>query len=398
MEKLLKENSTLKNVGTFVAGAAAMKLMENGCGWLTIGVVAFVVTTLWIVKSVKAGKGNLTRKAKLLMVALAAISTMALFYGIYHKMYCHNNSAVEAQNDVVTETTSDEKPVEEKEEPTEEVDSKVEVEASTDGRVATFRGYCPLEDRIEVTYGNVGGSNSGANSTSANTNVVDPAKETLHVKAEDKSAQDEEIANDVENGKERVELSDGIVATKEKTTDKTTEEKSASEEEKTTMDKTDAVEVKSEEDKKENNTEEKKSDETKVEESKPAEATDDELDAMLKSSETIETTPEIGLVEIDAEVYPKADEVVEEKPELKPEEKAVEVEAIDGYVATVNSTVQFKISGTNVKVDGLDGIDYTFSNGYLNINTGDESTVLTVEVSNSVSTVSFDIVINGVLN
>ena len=408
MEKLLKENSAVRTAETFVAGAAAMKLLEVGCIPLVLGVVAFVATTVWIVKSIKAGKGNLTRKAKVLMVALAAISTIALFYGIYHKMYCHNNSAVEAQNDVVTETTPDSTEEQEPvaEEPTEEVDSKVDAEASNAGRVATSRGYCPQEDRIEVTYGNVGGNNSGANSTSANTNVVDPAKETLHVKAEDKSAQKDEIIEDVENGKEKTELSDGIIAT----TDKTTEEKSDNEnsnEEKATMDKTDAVEVKSEEDKKENNTEEKKSDETEAEEVKPNEASDDELDDMLKATETIEDLPKIDFVEVDAEVFPKADEKdVEEKPaqkeeiieEVKPEEKAIEVEAIDGYVGNINSTMQFKISGTNVEVEGLDGIDYSFNNGILNINTGDESTVLTVEVSNSVSTVSFDIVINGVLN
>lgn len=391
MEKLLKEkNSTLKNVELVVAGAAATKLLEVGCIPLVVGVVAFVATMLWIVKSIKSGKGNLTRKAKVLMVALAAISTIALFYGIYHKMYCHNNSAVEAQNDVVTETTPDSTEEQEPvaEEPTEEVE--VEVEASNAGKAVASRGYCPSEDRIEVTYGNVGGSNSGANSTSANTNVVDPAKETLHVKAEDKSAQDEEIAKDVENGKEKTELSDEIIAT----TDKTTEEKSDNEdsnEEKATMDKTDAVEVKSEEDKKENNTEEKKSDETEAEEVKPTEVTeDDELDDMLNSSEIIEVTPETKLEESNTK-----EEIIEE---VKPEEKAIEVEAIDGYVGNINSTMQFKISGTNVEVEGLDGIDYSFNNGILNINTGNESTVLTVEVSNSVSTVSFDIVINGVLN
>lgn len=402
MEKLLKEkSSTLKNVELVVAGAAATKLLEVECIPLVVGVVAFVATMLWIVKSIKSGKGNLTRKAKVLMVALAAISTIALFYGIYHKMYCHNNSAVEAQNDVVTETTpdTDEKPVEEeKEEPTEEVE--VEVEVSNAGKAVASRGYCPSEDRIEVTYGNVGGSNSGANSTSANTNVVDPAKETLHVKAEDKSAQDEEIAKDVENGKEKTELSDGIIAT----TDKTTEEKSDnkdSNEEKATMDKDNAEKVTSGEDKKEEPKEEK------AEESKPSEASDDELDDMLKATETIEDLPKIDFVEVNAEVFPKEDtKDVEEKPaqkdeiieEVKPEEKAIKVEAIDGYAGNINSTMQFKISGTNVEVEGLDGIDYTFNNGILNINTGAEATVLTVEVSNSVSTVSFDIVINGVLN
>ena len=166
------------------------------------------------------------------------------------------------------------------------------------------------------------------------------------------------------------------------------------------MDKTDAVEVKSEEDKKESKTEEKKSDETEAEE--PNEASDDELDAMLKSSETIDTTPEIGIVEVKADVFPKdtdieepaKDEIIEE---VKPEEKAVEVEAIDGYVANINSTVQFKISGDNIKIDGLEGMNYSFNNGILNLETGSEATVLTVEVSNSVNTVTFDVIVNGIV-
>lgn len=388
MEKLLKEkNSTLKNVELVVAGAAATKLLEVGCIPLVVGVVVFIATLVWIVKSIKSGKGNLTRKAKVLMVALAAISTMALFYGIYHKMYCHNNSAVEAQNDVVTETTPDtEEPV--VEEPTEEVEEPTKVEASNTntGKSTVVRGTCPAEDRIQVTYGNIGDTDSKApNTTSSNTKVLDPTKETLKVKGEDKS-----------------EESDGIISETGKTTPKKEAEEKDSEEPKTDMDKENAEEVKSEESKTEESKEEK-SEESRAEEKKPQEVSDDELDNMLKETETINTLPEIGLVEIDAEVYPKADtdsdEVEEPADEVVEEvkEKAIEVEAIDGYVATVNSTVQFKISGTNVKVDGLDGIDYTFSNGYLNINTGDESTVLTIEVSNSVSSVTFDVIVNGIV-
>ena len=380
MEKLLKEkSSTLKNVELVVAGAAATKLLEVGCIPLIVGVVAFVATTVWIVKSIKAGKGNLTRKAKVLMVALAAISTISLIYGIYHKLNCHNlNVADEATNEVVTEDKEPEEPVMEE---TEEEPTEVEASNTNTGKSTVVRGTCPVEDRIQVTYGNIGDSDSKApNTTSSDTKIVDPAKETLKVKGEDKT-----------------EGSDGIISETGKTTPKA--EEKDSEEPKTDMDKSSATEVRSEESKtEESKTEEPKAEEPKAEEVKPTEASDDELDAMLKATETIETTPEIGLVEIDAEVYPKADEVVEEKPELKPEERAVTVEAIDGYVANINSTVQFKISGDNIKIDGLDGMEFSFDNGILNINTGAEATVLTVEVSNSVSTVSFDIVINGVLN
>lgn len=381
MEKMQKgSNSVVKNTGLVVAGAAATKLLEVGCIPLILGMVAFVVTTLWIVKSVKAGKGNLTRKAKCLMVALAAISMITLIYGIYHKLNCHNlKIADEERNEVVAETTPDfteEKPVEEK---NEEVDEAT-VDAGEVVVAKKTRGYCPAQDKIQATY------ESNKETTRSNTEII--GNEILKITSSDNESkkQDEEIAKDVENGREKKELSDGIIAT----TDKITEEKSDNEdsnEEKATMDKNSGEEVKSEEDKRENKTEDKNSDETKAEEVKSTE--DDELDNMLNSSEVIEVTPEAKLEESNAK-----EEFVEE---VKPEEKAVTVEAIDGYVGNINSTMQFKISGTNVEVEGLDGIDYTFNNGILNVNTGAEATVLTVEVSNSVNTVSFDIVINGVV-
>jgi len=42
-------------------------------------------------------------------------------------------------------------------------------------------------------------------------------------------------------------------------------------------------------------------------------------------------------------------------------------------------------------------MDYSFSNGYLNINAGNEATVLTVELSNSVNSKTIDITINGIV-
>lgn len=389
MEKLLKEkNSTLKNVELVVAGAAATKLLEVGCMPLVLGVVAFVATTVWIVRSIKSGKGNLTRKAKVLMAALATISTIALIYGVYHKLNCHNFDIVaeEATNEVVTEDTTDTK-----ENKPEEVAEPTKVEASNTnaGKTTIVRGTCPAEDRIQVTYGNIGDTDSKApNTTSSNTKVLDPKKETVHVKGEDKS-----------------DGSDGIISETGKTTPTKEDEEKDSEEPKTEMDKENAIETKSEESKAEENKAEEKAEEAKAEEKKPQEVSDDELDNMLKETETINTLPEIGLVEIDTEVYPKADtdsDEVEEpaqKDEIVEEvkEKAVVVTAIDGYVGNINSTLQFKIDGDNIKIDGLDGLEYTFSNGYLNIQTGSEATILTIEISNSVSSVTFDVIVNGIV-
>ncbi len=140
-----------------------------------------------------------------------------------------------------------------------------------------------------------------------------------------------------------------------------------------------------------------KAEEPKVEVKEDVET---KTEAVVKTEEVVEET----IVNEEAKGDVKVEEavtlenetpVIEEKVEVKSIE-AVKVTAIDGYNATVGSTIQFKVSGDDVKIDGLDGINYTFNNGILSVNTGSEATVLTVEASNSVNTVSFDIVINGI--
>lgn len=127
-------------------------------------------------------------------------------------------------------------------------------------------------------------------------------------------------------------------------------------------------------------------------------------DIVTEEKVEVETTPEVSVVKPETKEEPvkvenvATQEEVKEEVETKVEEtkKAVEVKAIDGYETYVNSSVQFKISGDVDSIDGLDGIDYTFSNGVLTINTGSEATVLSVDV-NGVNTVSFDIVVNGIV-
>ena len=140
-----------------------------------------------------------------------------------------------------------------------------------------------------------------------------------------------------------------------------------------------------------------KAEEPKVEVKEDVET---KTEAVVKTEEVVEETivneEAKGDVKVEEAVEKKTETpVVEEKVEVKSVE-AVKVTAIDGYNATVGSTIQFKVSGDDVKIDGLDGINYTFNNGILSVNTGSEATVLTVEASNSVNTVSFDIVINGI--
>ena len=91
------------------------------------------------------------------------------------------------------------------------------------------------------------------------------------------------------------------------------------------------------------------------------------------------------------------DNKVEDNKVEDNKEKAVKVVAIDGYETTVNSQIQFKITGDNVKFDGLQGIDYDFDGEILTISVGGEATILTIEASNSTSSTTFDVVVNGII-
>ena len=71
---------------------------------------------------------------------------------------------------------------------------------------------------------------------------------------------------------------------------------------------------------------------------------------------------------------------------------------MDGNETIVNSTVQYKVTGENVVFNGLEGYNYSFSNGILSIETGSEATILTVEaVDAKGETILFDININGIV-
>ena len=142
-----------------------------------------------------------------------------------------------------------------------------------------------------------------------------------------------------------------------------------------------------------------KTEEPKVEEVKEVETKTESVKTEKVVEETVINTEAKGDVKVEEAVEAVEVKNTPVKEETKVETKSVEsvkVTAIDGYTATVGSTIQFKVSGDDVKIDGLDGINYTFNNGILSVNTGSEATTLTVEASNSVNTVSFDIVINGI--
>lgn len=163
---------------------------------------------------------------------------------------------------------------------------------------------------------------------------------------------------------------------------------------------------------------------TTVPEVKPEESTVEvETSTEEKASEVTTTVVEetkasgeatVGDI-VDVEIVEEPEVVVPEKvqPQVEPKEEApvvpaapvevpaekttapVAVNAPMGYSTTVGSSISFSISGDNVSISGLDGINYSFDGSNLVVNAGSEATVLTVEASNSVNSVVFDIMVNA---
>ena len=91
----------------------------------------------------------------------------------------------------------------------------------------------------------------------------------------------------------------------------------------------------------------------------------------------------------------ETEDIKEDATEEK--EQPVKITALDGYTTVVGSQIQFRVSGDNVQLEGLEGFDYTLNNGVLTINVGNEATVLTVNAFNSTSNQMFDITVNGII-
>lgn len=334
---------------------------------------------------------------------------MLMGFGIFHKNFCHK--AEEAVDNGVVETVVENIP----EEPTvEEIpEAKVEEETSSKTKKSIGKNYGsvknPVDKITDVTH------KSSTEKPVVETTAGDVPAD---IKVVDNSKEEEDTKKAVEeaekNGDKVTEMENGIIAIEK------------NEETKTDDSKKDQEKVDLKEEEKESAEEIPSSEnEEVVEEVKDNNeciegTTDDELDNMLDSTtkteevKTEEKTeePATGKTEVtDLTIKEEVQPVVpvkpvekEEQQEVKPEVvepvkevKAVNVTAIDGYTTTVGSSVQFKVEGDNVAVEGLDGISYSLNNGILTVNVGNEATVLSVCVSNSVNAVNFDIVVNGVV-
>ena len=355
----MQKKSMLKMVTCFVAGIAATKVAEV-CGVLAICGLIAIMLIAFIVVNVKRGE-TFSRKG---IITLVVIVLVLILTGIWH-LSTHLQDEVEAveppkQHEIVKQndkTPEDTTIVKDNQDNSGNSGAQAPVKSSP-------RGYCPEEDKLNPTFSNVGGLNSSLQLQTTGTT-------TNSITASDNSAeaekQDAEIEEAEKNGDTLVEDAEtGITAS---SSNKPIEEEK-DESTKVDLDFDSAIGLESE-------------GETTTPSIDVVE--DESLNAMPEASEEV-TTPIEGGMTFEEEETPVAEEVT-----------PVGVTAIDGYESYVNSQIQFQISGDNVVVEGLDGIEYTFSDGILTINTGSDATVLTVSVSNSVSATSFDVVVNGIV-
>lgn len=358
MEKGKK--SIAKMGACFIAGVAVTKVAEACsvlavCGLITIMLIAFIVV------NIKRGE-TFSRKG---IITLVVIILALLLTGVWHLSTHLQDEFKAVEPSIPTEIvkTHDQKP-----EDTSDVKDNQDNSGNSGAQApvkSSPRGYCPEEDKLNPTFSNVGGLNNvlQGQTTTGTTNTIIASDN-----AQEEAKQDAEIEDAKEEGATIVEdTNTGIVAG---SSTKPVEE-SKDETEKVEIDTDDAIDL-----------------ETEGETTTPSEGNvkDESQNTLPEASEEVTTPVEGGMT---------FEEEVEETPveTVTP----VGVTAIDGYESYINSDIQFQISGDDVVIEGLDGIEYTFNDGILTINTGSDATVLTVSVSNSVSATSFDVVINGIV-
>ena len=356
-----KRKSAIKMASCFIAGAIAMKLAEV-CLVLTACLVIASLLIAFIAINVKRGE-TFSRKG---IITLVVVILVLILTGIWH-LNTHLQSEFEAVEPPKQEVVKqhDQKPEE-----TTNVNDNQDNSGNSGAQApvkSSPRGYCPEEDKLNPTFSNVGGLNNvlqGQTTTGSNVNTI-----TATDNAAEAAKQDAEIEEDKAEGATIVEDAEtGITAS---SSTKPVVDEVKDETEKVEIDTDDAIGLESE-----------------GETTTSSEGNVDESQNTLPENTSEEvTTPIEGGMTFEEEETPVVEETV----------TPVGVTAIDGYESYVNSQIQFQIDGDDVVVEGLDGIEYTFNDGILTINTGSDATVLTVSVSNSVSATSFDVVVNGIV-
>lgn len=360
MEKENKK-SIAKMVACFVAGIAATKVAEV-CGVLAICGLTAIMLIAFIVVNVKRGE-TFSRKG---IITLVVIVLVLILTGIWH-LSTHLQDefkAVEPSRQTEIVKDHDQKP-----EDTTTVQDTQDNSGNAGNQtpvISNPRGYCPEEDKIAPSFNNVVSNQlQGQTTTGTTANTITASDNT-----QEEQKQNAEIEEAKEEGATIVEdTNTGIVAG---SSNKPVLDEVKDETEKVEIDTDSAADI-----------------ENEGETTTPSDGDvkDESQNTLPEASSEEVTTPIEGGMTFEEEV--------EETPVET--ETPVSVKAIDGYESYVNSQIQFQISGDNAVVEGLDGIEYSFYDGILTINTGSDATVLTVSVSNSVSSTTFDVTINGIV-
>ena len=302
--------------------------------------------------------------------------------------------------------------------PTPVVDQKV----VKGGNSRTYDRNIKVTDPIRnVTFNSNNGGGSTPNQTKPDTKVI--GSDITKITSGGVSNIDDlnkEIQNDVDSGKKKTDLADGIVATNDKTTKK--DDNKSDDNTKADMDKDNAEEVKpSDEPEKtpdplpdktpsastdedldkdndatkpqEKEDDAKKDDDKKGETTKEDTSKDDATKEDTKKEDTSSSNENVKKEDTSTGNTPEKNDYDTEKKDQ------VSITALDGNKATAGDSVQFKVTGDVAKVEGLDGLKYSFTNGYITVNTEpDVATVLSVTVIGTDGSTATSVVTVNVLN
>lgn len=398
MFKEKKLSDQMKVTLSMIAGGT-IAIFAEGCAicMLMLGLAVIFAYSMFSWRNKAKANKDINRKAIRVLTILGCMIIMILAgIGFYHRSMYHNKDQripVEQVSEETDDTT------EEPENVTENVveESEELSEADTSSVARPARGYCPEDENLEETEEN------SKTPAKAETTVADT---TAEIKVEDNSKELADTEKAVEEAKENGDKVDTIetpngditVITKDQEVE---EEKD--ETQKVEIDTDSAEDLVNEGEEPSTNVETETTEDTKDD----IVSDDEDIDNMFEATETTEvvTTPADGEVTVEEvteannsnNVVTDVEEPAEVKEPVVDEVAKIEVNAVDGYEGYINSTMQFSIEGDDVVLEGLDGIDYSFSNGILSVNTGDSATILTITASNSVSSQTFDVVINGIV-
>ena len=360
----------------------AWLLSKNIIATIDVAIIALLVT--FVTNNIS--KGRILRKRGALVLSIILIILISCLCMVL-KPKAQQKENEEKSDETVevspAETTDDEDTQEENSSEAEPEEETKAVEGSkTSAAKRTSTGAVDVQGKYTKVDGTLVDAVTATTESSSNGNPTEGKEKTTgsdvtSIGSEPKnsaetysSTEDDRLAADKAAGKDVTEKASGITVTSNQ---KTSEETKTSEV--NTKEKVSGLEAA------QNAVE--NSDEKVSEEAKPSEITSTATEVVEEIKNSTTTAPVVEEIKSS------------EETKTSEQKKSIGITPIDSLNTTVGSSVQVRLNNVD-HIEGLEGIDYTFKNNILTVNTGSEATVITVEVSNSAESASFDIVVNGV--